>query len=125
MNTVILTGNLGADAEIREVQGRKVASFSLAVSEYFKNKSGENDTITTWVKCDLWTREAVFPFLKKGTHVAVQGRLRSSKYDKEVGDKEKIKVPMTAYNVLVDSVELLGSKKEESQADEPTDGLPV
>jgi len=59
LNKVMIIGNLGKDPEIRAtISGQSVATFSLATSEKFKNKSGESEERTEWHKVVLWGKLA-------------------------------------------------------------------
>jgi len=88
LNKVMLIGNLGKDPEVRyTASGTAVASFSLATSERFKNKSGEWEERTEWHNITLWGRlaEIAGEYLAKGKTVYIEGRDR---YTTEIiGDK--------------------------------------
>ena len=108
-NKVQLIGNLGADAEIKTLDsGKKVASFSLAINETFKNAKGEKVTNTTWINCVAWegTASILENYTKKGQEIAVDGKLSIRNYE----NKEGVKVYVT--EVIVEEVLLLGSKSE-------------
>lgn len=81
MNTVILTGNLGSDPELRYTpNGIPVASFSLAVNRTWKDGSGDRQQKTTWVRVTCWRKlaEVVSEHLTKGAKVAISGELESA-----------------------------------------------
>jgi single-strand DNA-binding protein len=91
-NKVILIGRLGKDPDVRTVgtEGNKVAELSLATSEKFKNKStGEYETKTEWHKCIFWGAIAgvVEQYLKKGSQIAIEGKITYRTYDKTDGTK--------------------------------------
>ena len=78
-NKIILVGNLGRDPELRYTpQGTPVCSFSLATNERRKDKTGENNDITTWFRVTLWGRQAetASQYLQRGRPVYIEGRLR-------------------------------------------------
>lgn len=87
INKVQLTGNLGADPEIKTFEGpSKRATFSLATNESYKNREGEQVTRTEWHFVTAWGRlaEKVESELRKGAFVSVEGRLTSRTFkDKE------------------------------------------
>ena len=88
INKVILVGNLGQDPEIRVMpDGSKMASFSVATSERWKDKSGEDKSITEWHRVVVFNpklAENVERLLKKGKRVYVEGSQRTRKWmDKE------------------------------------------
>lgn len=89
------TGNIGKDAEVREHDGRKFVSFSVAVNE---NRKDEQKT--TWVRVTT-QQESLAAYLKKGKQVCVSGRISVSVYNNE---------PQVDCNASF--VELLGKKDE-------------
>ena len=78
-------GYIGKDVVVKEVNGKKVAEFSIAHSEAYKNKEGLRVEKTTWVSCAYWTGEAVWPYLKKGTMVRLMGTPSVQAYVKKDG----------------------------------------
>lgn len=88
VNKVILVGNLGRDPEIRSFpNGGRVANFSIATSESWKDKSsGERKERTEWHRISV-TNDAlvgvVERFLKKGSKVYIEGQLETRKYEKD------------------------------------------
>ncbi len=91
LNKVMIIGNLGKDPEIRETaSGQSIATFSLATSEKFKNKSGEQEERTEWHKVVLWGKLADIAgqYLTKGKSVYIEGRIQTRKWkDKEGHDR--------------------------------------
>ena len=91
LNKVMLIGNLGKDPEVRyTTSNQSVASFPLATSEKFKNKSGEWEERTEWHNVVLWGRQAEVAgeYLAKGKTVFIEGRLQTRKWqDKEGRDR--------------------------------------
>jgi len=88
LNKVMLIGNLGKDPEVRYTSnGTAVASFSLATSERFKNKSGEWEDRTEWHNITLWGRlaEIAGEYLAKGRTVFIEGRLQTRKWQDRDG----------------------------------------
>ena len=88
LNRVQLIGRLGRDPESRFTPtGKKVAHFSLAVSQRWK-AAGENKEFTEWVNIEAWDRlgEVCQEYLKKGSLVYVEGRLKTDKYEDREGD---------------------------------------
>ncbi|MCA9496798.1 MAG: single-stranded DNA-binding protein [Nanoarchaeota archaeon] len=79
LNKVHLIGNLGNDPELKEFEsGQKVATFSLATIEKWKNKqSGEVETKTTWHNIVVWGKvaETVHKYLKKGNKIYIDGKI--------------------------------------------------
>jgi single-strand DNA-binding protein len=92
VNKVILVGHLGKDPEIKYTpQGTPVAKFTLATNERYKDKSGEWQDRTEWHNITAWQRlaEIAGEYLKKGSQVYIEGRLRTDSWDdKETGQKK-------------------------------------
>ena len=107
LNKVQIIGNLGRDVEIKEVGSTKVASFSVAVTEKFKNRDGQQQEKTEWVNVELWARlaEIAEQYLKKGSSVYVEGKLETQTWEKD-GEKK--------YKTLVRgfSMQMLGGRGE-------------
>nr|WP_299343194.1 single-stranded DNA-binding protein [Allomuricauda sp.] len=92
-NKVQLIGNLGNDPEIIITEnGNKLAKFSIATNETYKNAKGEKVTDTQWHNIVAWgkTAEIVENFLSKGKEVAIEGRLTSRSYETKEGEKRYI-----------------------------------
>jgi single-strand DNA-binding protein len=91
VNRVEIKGFLGRDAEEKNFEsGRTLITFSVATSESYKNTKGEWVDNTTWHNISLWKngKDDNYDFLKKGTLVAVTGKLNTRKYtDKEGKDR--------------------------------------
>ena len=88
LNKVMLIGNLGKDPEVRyTAAGTAVASFSVATSDKFKNKSGEWEEKTEWHNVTLWARlaEIAGEYLSKGKTVYIEGRLQTRKWQDRDG----------------------------------------
>ncbi len=90
LNKVLLIGNLGKDPEIRNLEnGSMVATFSIATTEGYKDKSGNWHDQTEWHNIVAWRNlaEVAEKFLKKGSSVYVQGRLRTRTWEDKDGKK--------------------------------------
>ena len=89
LNRVQLIGRLGKDPESRFTpNGKKVAHFSLAVSNRWKTADGENKEYTEWVNIEAWGRlgEICQQYLHKGSLVFLEGRLKTDKYEDKGGE---------------------------------------
>jgi single-strand DNA-binding protein len=96
-NRVQLIGNLGNDPEIIALEsGKKLAKFSIATNESYKNAQGEVVKNTEWHNVIAWgkTAEIIEKYLAKGSEVAVEGKLTSRSYE----DKEGVKRYVTEIN---------------------------
>jgi single-strand DNA-binding protein len=92
-NKVQLIGNLGNKPEIITLEsGKKLAKFSLATNENYKNAQGEKVTDTQWHNIVAWnkTAEIIEKFLEKGNEVAIEGKLTSRSYETKEGEKRYI-----------------------------------
>ena len=96
-NRVQLIGNLGNDPEIIDLEsGKKLAKFSIATNESYKNAQGDVVKNTEWHNVIAWgkTAEIIEKYLAKGNEVAIEGKLTSRSYE----DKEGIKRYVTEIN---------------------------
>ncbi len=92
-NKVQLIGNLGNNPEIITLDsGKKLAKFSLATNESYKNAQGERVTDTQWTNIVAWnkTAEIVEKYLEKGSQIAIDGKLTSRSWDDKDGNKRYI-----------------------------------
>lgn len=92
-NKVQLIGNLGNDPEIIVLEnGTKLAKFSIATNETYKNTKGEKVTDTQWHNCVAWGKLAEISedFLSKGKEVAIEGKLVNRSYETSEGEKRYI-----------------------------------
>ena len=92
-NKVQLIGHLGQDPEITTLEsGSKLAKFSLATSETYKNAKGEKVEDTQWHNIVAWGKLAdlIENYLTKGKQVAVEGKLTHRSYETQAGDKRYI-----------------------------------
>jgi single-strand DNA-binding protein len=113
LNHVQLIGRLGKDPETRFTPtGKKVAHFSMAVSQRWKTAEGEAKEYTEWVNVEAWGRlgEVCQQYLHKGSLIFVEGRLRTDKYEDKGGE--------TKYytKVVALSMQMLDRKPEEEPA---------
>jgi single-strand DNA-binding protein len=104
VNKVILIGNLGADPETRYLpSGDAVANIRIATSEKWKDKSGEQQEHTEWHRVAFFGRlaEIAGEYLKKGSPVYVEGRIRTRKWqDKEGQDRYSTEIVATDMKLL-------------------------
>ncbi len=91
VNKVILIGNLGKDPEIRNFDNDvKMASFSLATSESYKDREGNRVDSTEWHNIVLWRGLATIAerYLKKGSSVYIEGKIKTRSWEDENGIKK-------------------------------------
>ena len=111
MNKVMLIGRLTKDAELRYTQsGTAVASFTVAVDRQYKK--GE-ERQADFINCIAWqkTAEFVSQYFKKGSKIALEGRLQVRSYDAQDGHKR------WATEVVVEQVEFVDSKAKNENTD--------
>lgn len=115
LNKVMLIGNVGRDPEIRYLEGNsqgggtKVATFTLATTERYRDRNGELRENTEWHNIVAWrqTADVVERFVKKGTQLYIEGRLRTRSYT----DQQGIKKYTTEINA--DNLQLLGRRQDD------------
>ena len=125
VNRVILLGNVGSDPQIRTTQnGKKMASFSLATSDKWKDKqSGEQRDKTEWHKVVIYNENiaanVVEKYVNKGSKLYVEGSLQTRKWtDKDGSEKYITEVVLQGFN---SKIELLDSNNK-SENSEPQVG---
>jgi single-strand DNA-binding protein len=119
LNRVQIIGRLGRDPESKFTPtGKKVAHFSVAVSNRWKGREGEMRESTEWVNVEAWERlgETCQEYLKKGSLVYVEGRLKTDRYETE-GD--------TRYftKVVAQTVQFLDNRSASDELEEPIDPI--
>lgn len=106
-NKVQLIGNLGSNPEIIMLEsGKKIAKFSIATNEVYKNSKGEKVTDTQWHNIVAWNKTADIAekYLEKGKEILIEGKLTSRSYE----DKEGIKRYTT--EIVMNEFLILGYK---------------
>ena len=110
VNKVILVGRCAQDPEVRYLpSGEAVANITVATSESWKDKTtGEKKELTEWSRVSFFGKlaEIAGQYLKKGTQVYIEGRLRTRKYT----DKEGI--DRYATEIIADTMQMLGSRQD-------------
>ena len=119
LNRVQLIGRLGKDPESRQTpSGKQVTNFSLAVSQYWKSQ-GEARESTEWVNVEAWGRlgEVCQEYLKKGSLIYLEGRLKTDRYE----DKGETKY----YTKVVGSMMQMLDRKTADQSEVGVAEVPV
>jgi len=107
-NNVQLIGNLGMNPEVKTLEsGSTVAKFSIATSDRYKNNKGEQVEDTAWHNVVAWgkTAEIAEKFLKKGSQIAIDGKLTNRSYEAKDGTKRYVS------EILVNEILMLGAKE--------------
>lgn len=118
-NFVLLIGNLTRDAETRTAGSMPVTKFGLATSERFKDRNGEVRENTEFHTVEMWGKEGVAPYLKKGTPVCVTGSIRTESWTGQDGTERRATI------IKAQDIQLLGSpKKDTAPAPAPAPSAP-
>jgi len=116
VNKVILVGTVGKDPEVRNTQNNKVATFSLATNESYKDKNGEKKTVTEWHNVVIWGKlvEIVEKYVKKGNHLYLEGKLSSRSWEDQNGTKRYITEVIVHSMTMLPSVRKSGEDRQVS-----------
>lgn len=111
LNKVELIGFVAREPEIREANGAKVATFTLATSERYKDKNGEFKENTEWHSIVCWrqTAEYVEKYISKGALLYIDGKLRTRSWDDNNGTKRYVT------EIMVNSLQSLDRKPAQNQ----------
>ena len=108
INKVILVGNLGRDPEVRYTpDNNAITNISIATTDRYKDKNtGEQKEITEWHRVVFFNRlaEIAGEYLKKGSQVYIEGRLRTRKWTDQSG------VEKYTTEIIADQMQMLGSR---------------
>jgi len=114
LNKAMFIGNLGRDPEIRYMpSGEAMANFSIACTDSFKDKSGEKQERTEWVRIIMFGKQAEIAgeYLKKGAPVYIEGRLQTRKWQNKEG------VDQYTTEVVADRMQMLGGRQSGTDRD--------
>ena len=104
-NKVQLIGNIGSEPEVITLEsGKKLAKFSLATNETYKNTEGQKVTNTDWHNLVAWgkTAEIVEKYITKGKEIAIEGKLSTRSYETKEGENRYVT------EVIVNELLMLG-----------------
>lgn len=109
INKVILIGHAGKAAEVREVGSDKKAQFSLATSEKFKRRDGQEVESTEWHNIEIWGKlaEIAGKYVAKGSKLYVEGKIRTEKYTDQQG------VERFATKIIANTFQLLDKRQDD------------
>lgn len=130
LNKACLLGNVGQDPEIKVFDnGNKVANFSVATTENWKNKDGEKQSATEWHRIAVFGKLAdiVEQYVKKGQQLYIEGKIKTRSWG---DDNDKKYVTEIVLNGFGDILQMIGKKddsgqseaKPQVQAQQPEDG---
>lgn len=112
INKVIIVGRLGNDPEVKTLSsGQSVARFSIATSESWTGKDEQRQERTEWHRVVVWNKlaELCGKYLTKGRQVYAEGRLQTSSWEDQQGQKRY------TTEVIANTVEFLGSRDQQPQ----------
>ena len=112
INKVILLGNVGADPEVRALDGgKKVARVRVATTERYTDQQGNKQEQTEWHSVTLWggLADVVDKYLHKGSQVYIEGKIRTREYEHN-GEKRY------ATEIMANDMKLLGRPKDANEA---------
>lgn len=122
LNKVMLIGNVGQDPSVRYLDSNsqggpapKVATFTLATTERFRDRSGNLQENTEWHNIVAWRAlaDTAEKFIRKGSQIYVEGRLRTRSWTDQGGNKRY------TTEVLADNIQLLGRRQEREEGPAP------
>ncbi len=125
LNKVMLIGNVGKDPEVRYLDGNnpnsgstKVATFTLATTERYRDRNGELRENTEWHNIVAWRNSAdvAEKYIRKGTQLYIEGKLRTRSWTDQTGNKRY------TTEVTVDNLQLLGRKSDNPGAQDGGQG---
>jgi single-strand DNA-binding protein len=125
LNRATILGNLGADPELRVTGGGKaVCRMRVATSDSYLDGQGQRQETTEWHTCSLWGKrgEAVARMLKKGDRVYLEGKLRTSEYEKD--GVKRYTTEIVVLNVVLCGKRLGGAAPASSRAASPDEPPP-
>lgn len=115
VNKVFLLGRVGKPVEVRDTDKGKVATFTLATSESYKDRDGNKKENTEWHNIVAWkgTAEIAEKFVQKGSQIYLEGKIRTRSWEKD-GEKRYVT------EIIADNIQLLGSKNsQDTQESQP------
>lgn len=112
LNKVMLIGNIGRDPEVKTLDGnngsQKVATFTLATGEKYKDRNGELREKTEWHNIVAWRNLADIceKYIRKGMQVYIEGRIRTRSWQDKDGNTR------CTTEIMADNLQMLGKKEE-------------
>lgn len=117
LNKVQIIGNIGKDPEIRSTgSGSRVANFSVAVTERWKDKDGEKKERTEWVSVVVWSDGligVIEKYVHKGDKVYIEGKMQTRKWEKDGVDRYSTEVVLQGFDAKLIMLSGKSGDKEE------------
>lgn len=125
LNKVMLIGNVGKDPEVRYLENNpapqgtnpKVAQFTLATTERFRDRNGEVRENTEWHNIVAWRglADLAEKYIRKGSQLYIEGRIRTRSWNDQAGAKQY------RTEIVADSIQLLGRKSDNPASQQQSD----
>lgn len=115
VNKIIIIGTLGGDPEVRANQNNNtVCNFNVAVNEQWRDKQGEKQERTEWIRCVVWGKlaEICGQYLTKGSQVYLEGKMQTRQWEKDG-------VKQYTTEVVVAEMQMLGGKSDKQDKPAP------
>ncbi len=118
VNKATIIGNIGQDIELKKTQGGvSFINFSVATTEKFKDKQGQQQEQTEWHNISAWNRQAevIAQYCQKGSSIYIEGKLKTESYEKDGQKKYSTKI-------IVREFQFIGSKQggqQQQQSQQP------
>jgi single-strand DNA-binding protein len=112
VNKVIIIGNVGANPEVRYTpSGSAVANFNVATNEAWKDSNGNQQERVEWHRIVAWGKlgEICGEYLKKGSHIYLEGRLRTRSWEDQNGNRRY------TTEILASDIQMLDKKPQNTQ----------
>lgn len=122
VNRVILIGRLGADPDVRYMpSGDAITSISMATNEQWKDRNGQNQEHTEWHRIAFFgkTAEIAGQYLRKGSRVYIEGKLRTKKWQDQAGQDRY------STEIIADQMQMLDSRSSSGENNDAQYGQPA
>lgn len=120
LNRAIFCGNAAADPEVKEIGGKKAASFRIGITEKYKDAGNQYQEKTEWINIVAWgkTAEVAEKYVTRGTPVFVEGKLQNRQWTDQQGNKRYV-CEVVASNIQADRRR--NTRTNDGQQDMPDD----
>lgn len=123
VNKVILLGRVGQNPEIKDVQGKPLATFSLATSERWSDKTGQVRENTEWHNIEAWhtLADLISNYVKKGDQIYIEGKIKTDSWEQDGIKRYKTKITAIALTFISSNSKV---QKEQNTTESAEDNLP-
>jgi single-strand DNA-binding protein len=112
LNKIMIIGRVGKEVEVRQVNGSNVANFSVATTEKYKNKNGEQVENTEWHSIQAWGKlaEICQSYVNKGDMLYIEGKVATQSWEDKGVQRQKTQI-------VCREIKMLGGSKKEKKED--------